>query len=356
MRTEPVPVPVLLSDRPGTDAARSDWSAGDGLADRFGRVHTDLRISVTDRCNLRCTYCISEGPPSFHPREGLLTIEELERLARVARSLGISSIRLTGGEPLIRPGIVDIVARISALGFEDVALTTNGTRLARLAHSLVGAGLTRANVSCDSLRSDRYPLIRRRGSLGEVLDGMDVAEQAGLPKVKVNVVLIAGVNDDEVIDFADFARQTGREVRFIEFMPLDGDGQWHRGRVVPSASVIERISGVWRLERADDEPTRPAPATRFRFADGVGSIGVVASVTEPFCGTCNRLRVTADGAIRNCLFSDREVSVLGVLRRGGPDSEVALQFRRAVWAKQAGHGIGEPGFRPPVRAMWKIGG
>ena len=354
MRTESVH--VLLGDRLGPDVARSHSSEGDGLADRFGRVHTDLRISVTDRCNLRCTYCMSEEPPSFHPREGLLTIEELERLARVARSLGISSIRLTGGEPLVRPGIVDIVGRISALGFEDVALTTNGTRLARMAPSLVEAGLMRANVSCDSLRSDRFPLIRRRGSLDEVLAGMDGAEQAGLPKVKVNVVLIAGVNDDEVIDFADFARQTGREVRFIEFMPLDGDRRWHRGRVVPSASVIERIGSVWRLEQADDAPTKSAPATRFRFADGVGSIGVVASVTEPFCGTCNRLRVTADGAIRNCLFSDREVSVLGVLRRGGPDSELALQFRRAVWAKLAGHGIGEPGFRPPARTMWKIGG
>jgi cyclic pyranopterin phosphate synthase len=349
-------VPVRLRRRAEPDQQLDVMPTTGTLVDAYGRVHTDLRISVTDQCNLRCIYCMPEDVSSFQARENLLSADEIERVAQVALTLGITSVRITGGEPLLRPGIVDIVRRLAGVGFSEVAMTTNGTRLARLAVQLVDAGLTRVNVSCDSLREDRFADIRRRGHLERVLSAMDAAEQAGLPKVKVNVVALHGVNDDEIVDFAQFARSTGREVRFIEFMPLDGDGLWNRQQVVAAATIIERIHDRWPLEAATGDQDDSAPATRYRFVDGRGSIGVVASVTEPFCSTCDRLRLTADGTLRNCLFSDREVSVMDVLRGGGRDDELEREFRRSVWAKGPGHGINRPDFHPPTRSMWKIGG
>lgn len=324
------------------------------LVDRFGRVHDDLRISITDRCNLRCVYCMEESQV-FQPRDQLLTPEEILRVGAIARALGVRAVRITGGEPLVRRDAVEVVAGLAGLGFEDVSLTTNGTRLARLAGPLAAAGLRRVNVSCDSLRADRFPTIRRRGRLEEVLEAMDAAEAAGLSPVKVNVVLMAGVNDDEILDFAALARTTGRVVRFIEFMPLDAPGSWSRDHVVPSEDVLETIGARWPLVEIKD-PGDPAPAERYRFADGAGEVGIIATVTRPFCATCNRLRVTADGAVRNCLFSNDERSLRDLLRAGASDEELAAVLVGAVEAKRAGHGIGEPTFIRSRRSMSMIGG
>jgi cyclic pyranopterin phosphate synthase len=325
------------------------------LVDRYGRIHEDLRISVTDRCNLRCVYCMSEEGMTFLPRSELLSFEEIVSVAHVAHSLGVNAIRLTGGEPLVRKGLATLVAQLSDIGLDDLALTTNGMQLAAQAPKLADAGLKRVNVSCDSLRADRFEAIRRRGDLATVLGAMDAAEAAGLSPVKVNVVLLRGNNDDEILDFATFARQTGRVVRFIEFMPLDAQGQWDRTQLVPGQEIFERINAVWPLETIGNLDG-PAPAERFRFVDGHGEIGLISSVTQPFCGTCNRLRLTADGSIRNCLFSDDEYSVRDVLRANGSDSEIENLLRRAVWAKFPGHAINEPSFLRPARSMSMIGG
>jgi cyclic pyranopterin phosphate synthase len=324
------------------------------LIDRYGRVHTDMRISVTDRCNLRCVYCMAEEGMTFLPRTELLSFEEIARVARVAHDLGVTSIRLTGGEPLVRKGVTSLVQMISDIGIEDLSLTTNGMLLANLAEPLAAAGLARVNVSCDSLRPDRFASVRRRGDLSTVLGAMDAAEAAGLRPLKVNVVLMRGTNDDEILDFAAFARATGRVVRFIEFMPLDAEGNWGRERLVPGEEVFTIINAVWPLESVSD--TGPAPAERFRFRDGEGEIGLISSVTQPFCGTCNRLRLTADGALRNCLFSDDEHTMRDLIRRGARDEELETVLRRAVWAKFPGHAINEPEFLHPVRSMSMIGG
>lgn len=335
-------------------AAASMPTAGP-LIDRYGRVHEDLRISVTDRCNLRCVYCMSEEGMTFLPRSELLSFDEIVKIARVAHTLGVTAIRLTGGEPLVRKGLASLIAQLSEIGFDDLALTTNGMQLATLAPKLADAGLKRVNVSCDSLKADRFESIRRRGDLATVLGAMDAAEAAGLNPVKVNVVLLRGNNEDEILDFAAFARQTGRVVRFIEFMPLDAQGQWDRTQLVPGHEIFERINEAWPLE-AIGALDGPAPAERFRFVDGHGEIGLISSVTQPFCGTCNRLRLTADGSIRNCLFSDDEYSVRDMLRANVGDREIENLLRRAVWAKFPGHAINEPSFLRPARSMSMIGG
>jgi cyclic pyranopterin phosphate synthase len=325
------------------------------LIDAYGRVHGDLRISITDRCNLRCVYCMPETGMTFMAREELLSFEEIARVARVARELGVTALRLTGGEPLVRKGVVELIRLLSDVGFEDIAMTTNGMLLADQAHALKAAGLTRVNISCDSLRPERFAHIRRRGELATVLGAMDAAEAAGLTPLKINVVLLRGRNDDEILDFAALARESGRFVRFIEFMPLDAQGDWDRARMVTGHEVFEIITSRWPLEALDD-PAHIAPAQRFRFADGRGEIGLISSVSEPFCGTCNRVRLTAEGSVRNCLFSDDEMSVRDVLRSHGSDEDIALLLRRAVWAKYPGHGINEVGFLAPRRSMSMIGG
>jgi cyclic pyranopterin phosphate synthase len=326
------------------------------LVDRFGRVHDDLRISVTDRCNLRCVYCLPDLDVDFLPVAEILTFDEIERVARVARSLGVNSVRLTGGEPLLRRHLVELVGRLSSLGFNDLALTTNGTHLTRWARDLADAGLRRVNISCDSLQPERFANIRRRGQLDDVFQALNAAYEAGLTPVKINVVVMAGVNDDEVLDFCAFARERGCTVRFIEFMPLDAGGHWDRTKVVAADDLIARISQQWPLEPVPTDRVDRAPAERFRFLDGGGEIGFVASVTRPFCGTCNRLRLTADGAIRNCLFSDDELSLRSVTRSGGTDGDIAHVLRRAVWGKLPGHGINDAGFLRPTRSMSQIGG
>jgi cyclic pyranopterin phosphate synthase len=352
--TAPVRVAVSVRPHPNREDAAPTMPTEGPLVDRYGRVHDDLRISVTDRCNLRCVYCMPETGLSFLPFDELLTFDEITRVARVARSLGVTALRITGGEPLVRKGLPALIARLAALEFEDLAVTTNGTELAARAGKLAAAGLRRVNVSCDSLRPERFAAIRRRGVLGDVLRAMDAAEAAGLTPLKVNVVLLRGRNDDEILDFASFARSTGRVVRFIEFMPLDAQGDWDRARLVPGREVFERISACWPLEPVPD--ATGAPAQRFRFRDGVGEIGLISSVTEPFCGTCNRLRLTADGAVRNCLFTNDEETVRDLLRSGGTDAELSILLRAAVWAKHPGHGINEPEFLRPARSMSMIGG
>ena len=301
---------------------------GDG-AYLVGRVHTDLLISVTDRCNLRCVYYMPDEGMTFLPRSQLLSYEEIGRVAAVARDLGVTSIRLTGGEPLVRKDLTSLVSRLTSIGLEDLALTTNGMQLAKMAAGLAAAGLKRVNVSCDSLRADRFESIRRRGDLATVLSAMDAAEAAGLLPLKVNVVLLRGRSDDEVLDFAAFARETGRIVRFIEFMPLDAQGQWDRSSLVPGQEVFERISQVWPLEALGDHG-EPAPAAR--------------------------LRLTADGAFLNCPFSDDERSARDVLRGGAGAGEIARMLREAVWAKFPGHATNQPGFLRPARSMSMIGG
>ena len=352
--TDVARVGVQLRPRP----PRVEASTGDHrLVDRYGRVHRDLRISVTDRCNLRCVYCMPEEGVAFAPRSRILTYQELARIARVAQSLGVSRVRITGGEPLVRRGLESFVAMLAEIGFSDLSMTTNGIGLERRAQGLADSGLHRVNISCDSLRPARFSEIRRRGQLPPVLAAMDAADRAGLTPVKVNVVMVAGMNDDEIVDFAGFARETGRIVRFIEYMPLDGAGRWDRSSVVPAARIIETIGERWALEAIVPSESDPsAPATRYRFTDGMGEIGVIPTVTEPFCGTCDRLRVTADGAIRNCLFANEETPLRDLLRRGGSDEEIGLALKRAVNAKLPGHGINDPGFLRPARSMSMIGG
>jgi cyclic pyranopterin phosphate synthase len=358
-RTVAVPLRAPARRRPPTASGAVDGPAmpeHGPLVDRYGRVHTDVRISLTDRCNLRCVYCMPEEGVTFRRRDEILTFEEIVRMARVARRMGVTSLRFTGGEPLLRRGIVDLVGQVARLGFDDLALTTNGIGLARLADALARAGLRRVNISCDSLQTERFARIRRRGNLAAVLASMHAAEAAGLTPLKVNVVLMAGVNDDEILDFAAFAREHDRVVRFIEYMPLDAEENWRRDQVVPSDEVLGRIDARWPLAPLDLPPDDPAPAQRFRFRRGSGEIGVVASVTRPFCGTCNRLRLTADGALRNCLFSDNEVPVRGLLRDGASDDDLALAWRRSAWGKLPGHGINDPDFLRPSRSMSMIGG
>ncbi len=324
------------------------------LVDTFGRVHRDLRLSITDHCNLRCTYCMPEEGTPYAPRGDILRPAEIIRMARVARALGVDAVRITGGEPLVRLGVLDLVGSLAALGFSDLSMTTNGMLLAPVAAPLAAAGLHRVNISCDSLQAERFARIRRRGDLARVLEAMTIAEDAGLRPLKVNVVLMRGQNDDEVLDFAAFARERARIVRFIEFMPLDGERAWSRDRVVPGDEVVARIDRRWPLIPV--EGGLGGPAERYRFADGRGEIGVISSVTRPFCASCDRLRITADGAVRNCLFSDDELSLRDVLRAGGTDRDLELLLRQSVWGKLPGHGMNEPNFLRPARSMSMIGG
>ena len=323
------------------------------LVDTFGRVHRDLRISVTDRCNFRCTYCMPPEGLEWLPRSELLTFEEIERVARLlVERFGVHSIRLTGGEPTVRARLADLVAMLTPLG-TDLALTTNGATLGLLAEDLAAAGLRRINISLDSLRTDRFRELTLRDDLHRVLDGVDAALAAGLDPVKVNVVVMRGQNDDEILDFAEYGRRKGVEVRFIEYMPLDAEEGWRAGSVVSLAEITERIGAVHPFEA---HRQGPEPASRFRYLDGKGFFGVVASVTQSFCGSCDRIRLTADGQFRNCLFGLKEYDLRGPLRSGAGDDELAHIVRGAVGDKWAGHSIGKVHFVRPARSMSQIGG
>ena len=321
------------------------------LVDTFGRVATDLRVSLTDKCNLRCTYCMpAEGLP-WLPAPELLTDDELVRLVTVATSLGVRTVRLTGGEPLIRPGLVGLIARLAPL--VDLSLTTNGLGLTRLAQPLVDAGLRRVNVSLDTLRPERFLELTRRDRLDEVVDGLAAAAAAGLKPVKVNTVLMRGVNDDEALELLDWCLERGYELRFIEQMPLDPQHAWDRAVMVTADEILERLSVRHTLTPAE---RGSAPAEVWLVDGGPARVGVVGSVTRPFCGTCDRIRLTADGQLRNCLFARKESDLRAPLRAGATDAELAVRMQAAVRAKKAGHGIDEPGFLQPDRPMSAIGG
>jgi len=324
------------------------------LIDGFGRRVRKLRISVTDRCNFRCAYCMPEDVV-FRDRAELLTFEEIERVTRVAVGLGIEKVRLTGGEPLVRRDVERLVARLVAIpGLRAVSMTTNGYLLPGKAAALKRAGLAGINISLDTLDEDRFVLLTRRDGLRQVLAGIRAALDAGLAPVKVNMVVMRGYNDDEVETFAALAREGPLVVRFIEFMPLDNGGVWNQDLVVPAREIAARAARVAPLVPVDHDPSEPA--RRYRFADGQGEIGIIASVTEPFCRYCDRIRLTAEGQLRHCLFALEEYDVRAVLRGGGSDADIAAVLREAVAAKWAGHGIGRDGFVKPARTMHAIGG
>jgi GTP 3',8-cyclase len=328
----------------------------DPLVDGHGRRISDLRVSVTDRCNFRCQYCMpAEGLPWLE-RDAILHFEEIERLVRIMAAMGVTDLRLTGGEPLVRRNFPELVAMLARVpGVEDLSLTTNGYLLERDADALVAAGIKRVNVSIDSLQRDRFFQLTRRDSLPQVMRGLDaIARHPQVRPIKVNAVALRGFTEEEAVPFAEFARSTDFQVRFIEFMPLDGDKSWTPDQVLSGDELRAIIDRVHPLEEVPREPH--ATARVFRFRDGQGEIGFINPVSEPFCGDCNRIRLTADGKLRTCLFSINETDLRAPLREGASDAEIETIVRDAVWRKELKHHVGEEGFRQPPRTMSAIGG
>ena len=337
------------------------------LIDPYGRTVRDLRISITDRCNFRCTYCMPEEGMKWLPREEVLTYEELARVASICVShFGVDGIRLTGGEPTMRAHLPILVQKLAVLQVPadasspragkpiDLAITTNGATLRLIAQELRNAGLARINISLDTLKKDRFFEMTRRDELEHVLDGIDAAIDAGFSPVKINAVVQRGINDDEIVDLATFGRDKGIEVRFIEFMPLDASGTWDNAQVFSQEEIVAAISKVYPLELM---PARgAAPADRWRYLDGKGTVGVIPTVTKPFCGDCDRVRLTADGQFRTCLFATNEFDLRVMLRNGADDDAIAAEIQRAVGTKWAGHNIGNVTFVRPRRSMSQIGG
>lgn len=337
------------------------------LVDPYGRTIRDLRISVTDRCNFRCTYCMPAEGMVWLPKAEVLTFEEIERLARiVVEHFGVDGIRLTGGEPTMRAHLPVLVAKLAALSVPndsasplagqpiDLAITTNGATLSNCVDELKLAGIARVNISLDTLDRAKFEQMTRRDELPRVLAGIDAAIAAGFSSIKINAVVERGVNDNEILDLAEFGRAKGVEVRFIEFMPLDAEGHWMNDKVVSQDEIVERIAQVHPLELV---PARgAAPADRWRYLDGHGTVGVIPSVTKPFCGDCDRVRLTADGQFRTCLFATNEFDLRDLLRSGASDAAVAAEVERAVGTKWAGHQINQVNFIRPKRSMSQIGG
>ena len=329
-----------------------------GLVDSFGRVHRDLRISLTDKCSLRCTYCMpAEGVP-WIAKQSLLTPDEIERVVKIAAGEGIETVRLTGGEPLISPNLIEIVRRLAAIegpnGPIEVAMTTNGIRLPEFIPGLEEAGLSRLNISIDTLDPDRFLTLTRRDRLIDVLAGIEAARRSSLRPLKLNAVVMRGVNEDEVADLVEFAVEHDAQMRFIEHMPLDIGHTWDRGEMVPREEILRALSKRFSLEPL---PGRGgAPAEVFSIDGGPFTVGVIASVTAPFCANCDRLRLTADGQIRNCLFAREELDLLAALRSDASDQGIRDIMRASVAAKRAGHGIDSPDFVQPERGMNAIGG
>jgi cyclic pyranopterin phosphate synthase len=337
------------------------------LVDPFGRTIRDLRISITDRCNFRCTYCMPEEGMKWLPREDILTFEEIERLARLfVERFGVDGLRLTGGEPTGRAHLPVLVGKLAKLRVPssspghfggqkpDLSMTTNGATFRLLAHELRDAGLDRVNISLDTLDREKFVRMTRRDELVRVLDGIESAKEAGFDPVKINCVVERGVNDDEVVALAGWARDTGVEMRFIEFMPLDGSGAWNRDAVVGQDEIVNAIDAVFPIDRV---PARgAAPADRWRYRDGGGLVGIIPTVTAPFCGDCDRVRLTAEGQFRTCLFETREFDLRAMLRGGASDDDLAAEIERAVGTKWAGHRIGQVQFVRPPRSMSQIGG
>ena len=326
------------------------------LIDSFGRVHDNLRISVTDRCNIRCFYCMPETGVKFVQRSEILDFEEIERFVRIAAKLGIRKLRMTGGEPLLRRDLPVLIARLAAIpGIEDLALTTNGVLLQEMAESLYAAGLHRLNVHIDTLDRARFERITRRDDLPKVLAGLEAAKRAGF-RIKLNAVAIKNLVEPDIVPLARYARENGFEVRYIEFMPLDSQNLWDRSKVLLADQMIETLSREIAPLLPVPDPDPRAPALEYAFADGGGMVGFIASVSRPFCGNCNRLRLTADGKLRYCLFAIEEDDVKGLLRNGAADEEIAALIRRNVADKWEGHEINSSKFVAPPRPMYSIGG
>jgi cyclic pyranopterin phosphate synthase len=330
--------------------------APDRLIDSFGRLHNNLRISVTDRCNIRCVYCMPEQV-EFLPRASLLSFEEIERFVRIAVTLGIDKIRLTGGEPLVRRNIPNLVEKLASIpGLKDIGLTTNGILLAPMARALRDAGLERINISLDTLDAAKFERLTRRTGLEQVIEGILAAKQAGFDPVKVNAVAMRGVTEDDVVPLARFARAHDLELRFIEYMPLDAGHLWERNKVLFAADILELLNeGIGALVPSVDQDPR-APALDYEYADGGGRVGFIASISRPFCMSCNRIRLTSDGKLRNCLFSLEETDVRPLLRGGASDSAIAQAIRDSVISKWEGHEINTARFIQPERLMHSIGG
>ena len=325
----------------------------DQLIDTYGRVHRDLRISVTDRCNFRCQYCMPEEGMDWTPREDLLTFEEIERLASLlVNKFGIESIRLTGGEPTVRANLSKLIEKLAKLDV-DLSLTTNGATLPLIAGDLYNAGLDRINISLDTLNRKRFESLTRRDNLKQVLHGIEAAKSVGFDPVKINMVVMKGVNDDEVLDFVSYGRENGLVVRFIEFMPLDADETWEKSKVMPQNEILNLISSKHDLEPLS---RGSSPAARWKFVDGPGEIGIIATVSEAFCDACDRIRLTADGKFRNCLFAIEEYDVRKLLRENAGDEKIIELFSHAVKQKWAGHQIGKSVFIRPSKSMSQIGG
>ena len=327
------------------------------LTDRFGRPITYLRISVTDRCNLRCVYCLPEAGVKWQPRENQLSAEEIARVAETAAKVGVRRVRLTGGEPLVRhelPRLIERLARVP--GIDDIALTTNGILLEEQAQALKDAGLQRLNISLDTLQEEVFRRISRREGLDRVLAGIAAAKRVGFRKIRLNAVAIRDLTETEAADLVRFARERDLEMRFIEYMPLDAEQHWKAERTLSGAEIRRALEqAVGPLEPAQrDNPSQPA--RDYRFVEGGGTVGFINPVSEPFCGDCNRLRVTAEGKLRNCLFSQTEWDVRGLLRSGATDAQIESRARDCVLAKKPGHGLDAPDFLRPERAMYQIGG
>ena len=328
-----------------------------GLIDRFGRVHDNLRISVTDRCNIRCFYCMPEEGVRFMEREEILTFEEIERFVRVAVSLGITKLRITGGEPLVRRDLPRLIEKLNAIeGVRDIALTTNAVLLSQQARDLHNAGLRRLNIHLDTLDRERFRQITRRDDLLRVLAGIDAAAEAGFRQIKINIVAVKNLVEPDLVPMALFCRERGFEPRFIEFMPLDSQSLWDKGKVLLARDILATLSKeISPLIPAPDRDPR-APATEYLYEDGKGRVGLIASVSQPFCLNCNRIRLTSDGKLRYCLFAIEETDVKEFLRSGAPDEAIAGAIRANVAEKWLGHEINSAKFVPPPRPMYAIGG
>ena len=327
------------------------------LLDSFGRVHDNLRVSVTDRCNIRCFYCMPETGVQFVKRSEILDFEEIERFVRIAVGLGVTKLRVTGGEPLVRRDLPVLIARLAAIpGIADLALTTNGVLLPQLAAPLYEAGLRRINVHIDTLDRERFRKITRRDDLDKVLAGVDACKRLGYSKIKLNAVAVKDLVEPDIVPLARYARENGFEVRYIEFMPLDAQNLWDRGKVLLADEIIRVLSREIAPLVPVPDPDPRAPATEYNFADGIGSVGFIASVSRPFCLNCNRLRLTADGKLRYCLFAIEEDDVKSLMRSGATDDEIAALVRRNVAGKWEGHEINSARFVAPPRPMYSIGG
>src|SRR5215472_12504434 len=327
------------------------------LIDNFGRTHDNLRISVTDRCNIRCFYCMPEENVKFEAREQILTFEEIERFVRVAVGLGVRKLRITGGEPLVRKDLATLIRKLSAIpGVEDLALTTNGVLLAAQAQQLYDAGLRRINIHLDTLDRERFYKITRRDQLDKVIEGIEACRRIGYGPIKINAVAVRNLVEPDIVPLAQFGRERGVEIRYIEFMPLDAQGLWERPRVLTADDMIGMLEReIGPLEEIPDRDPR-APATEYRFKDGIGRVGFIASVSRPFCLNCNRIRLTADGHVRYCLFAIEETDVRSLLRGCASDEAIADAVRACVKGKWIGHEINSTRFVPPPRPMYAIGG